>query len=101
LPSRLRTGCCVGHARFEDSEHENDQFKTHWQIAGYIGFGDARLVGFRGVDEMPSPFASFAVAACLALATLWPLALEGVFATPLDPAAATIAEGIIAEGRQG
>ena len=40
------------------------------------------VVGFRGVDEMPTPFASFAVAACLTLATLWPMALEGVFASP-------------------
>ncbi|MER8429093.1 DUF3995 domain-containing protein [Mesorhizobium caraganae] len=40
------------------------------------------VVGFRGVDEMPTTFACFAVAACLCLATLWPLALIGFFASP-------------------
>ena len=60
---------------------------VYWGIGGIWPGKDqascARaVVGFRGVDEMPSTGASFAVAACLALATLWPLALEGVFASP-------------------
>lgn len=60
---------------------------VYWGIGGIWPGKDqascARaVVGFRGVDEMPSAGASFAVAACLALATLWPLALEGVFASP-------------------
>lgn len=60
---------------------------VYWGIGGtWPGKDQAScaraVVGFRGVDEMPSAGASFAVAACLALATLWPLALEGVFASP-------------------
>ncbi|MBN9258768.1 MULTISPECIES: DUF3995 domain-containing protein [unclassified Mesorhizobium] len=60
---------------------------VYWGIGGIWPGKDqascARaVVGFHGVDEMPSAGASFAVAACLALATLWPLALEGVFASP-------------------
>ncbi|RAZ91480.1 DUF3995 domain-containing protein [Mesorhizobium hawassense] len=60
---------------------------VYWGIGGIWPGTDkascARaVVGFRGVDEMPSAVASFAVAACLVLATLWPLALAGVFATP-------------------
>ncbi|MCF6121224.1 DUF3995 domain-containing protein [Mesorhizobium muleiense] len=64
---------------------------VYWGIGGIWPGSDAgscarAVVGFRGVDEMPAPFASFAVAACLGLATLWPLALEGVFATPFPKA---------------
>lgn len=44
------------------------------------------VVGARGIDTMPTPFASFAVTACLVLATLWPLALVGIFATPFPKA---------------
>ncbi|RWQ38050.1 MAG: DUF3995 domain-containing protein [Mesorhizobium sp.] len=60
---------------------------VYWGIGGIWPGRDATscaraVIGFRGVDEMPAPFASFAVAACLGLATLWPMALEGVFATP-------------------
>ncbi|WP_292293695.1 DUF3995 domain-containing protein, partial [Mesorhizobium sp.] len=60
---------------------------VYWGIGGIWPGTDTQscaraVVGFRGVDEMPSPGASFAVAACLGLATLWPLALEGVFASP-------------------
>ena len=60
------------------------------------------VVGFRGVDEMPSSLASFAVAACLALATLWPLALTGVFATPFPReglAATALMIGLVFLGR--
>ncbi|RUY14569.1 DUF3995 domain-containing protein, partial [Mesorhizobium sp. M7A.F.Ca.US.005.03.2.1] len=60
---------------------------VYWSLGGIWPGQDAAscaraVVGFRGVDEMPTPFASFAVAACLCLATLWPLALMGVFASP-------------------
>ena len=62
---------------------------VYWAIGGIWpgtdGASCARaVVGFRGVDAMPSRFACFAVAACLGLVTLWPLALEHVFATPFD-----------------
>lgn len=69
---------------------------VYWAIGGVWpgrdGASCARaVIGFRGVDEMPAPTASFAVAACLGLATLWPMALERVFATPFahDGLAAT------------
>ena len=51
---------------------------------------------------MPTPFASFAVAACLALATLWPMALEGVFASPFPReglAATSLLIGLVFLGR--
>ena len=60
------------------------------------------VVGFRGVDEMPTPFACFAVAACLCLATLWPLALAGVFASPFPReglAATALLIGLVFLGR--
>ncbi|ESX25432.1 hypothetical protein X767_09185 [Mesorhizobium sp. LSJC264A00] len=60
------------------------------------------VVGFRGVDEMPTPFACLAVAACLCLATLWPLALTGVFATPFPReglAATALLIGLVFLGR--
>lgn len=64
---------------------------VYWGIGGIWPGRDAAscahaVVGFRGIDEMPAPFACFAVAACLGLATLWPMALEGVFATPFPKA---------------
>ncbi|PWK70604.1 DUF3995 domain-containing protein [Aminobacter sp. AP02] len=60
---------------------------VYWGLGGVWPGTDqascARTVaGFRGIDTMPTPFASFAVAACLLVTTLWPLALVGVFATP-------------------
>lgn len=60
---------------------------VYWGIGGIWPGTDAAscaraVVGVKGVQEMPTPFACFAVAACLVLATLWPLALMGVFATP-------------------
>ena len=60
---------------------------VYWGIGGVWPGHDAAscaraVVGTRDVREMPSTFACFAVAACLVLATLWPLALMGVFATP-------------------
>jgi hypothetical protein len=63
----------------------------YWGIGGIWPGRDAAscahaVVGFRGVDEMPTPFACFAVSACLGLATLWPMGLEGVFATPFPKA---------------
>jgi len=60
------------------------------------------VVGFRGVKEMPSPAICFAVAACLGLATLWPMALQGVFASPFphDGLAATaVMLGLVFGGR--
>jgi hypothetical protein len=64
---------------------------VYWGIGGVWPGRDpascARaVVGFRGVNEMPSPTASFAVAVCLLLVTLWPLALAGVFHTPFEAA---------------
>lgn len=64
---------------------------VYWAIGGIWPGTDSAscaraVVGFRGVDAMPSSFACFAVAACLGLVTLWPPALEGVFATPFDKA---------------
>ncbi len=60
---------------------------VYWGIGGILPGKDQAscahaVVGFEGVDEMPAPLSCFAVAACLGLATLWPLALEGVFASP-------------------
>jgi hypothetical protein len=80
---------------------------VYWGIGGIWPGRDAAscaraVVGFRGVEEMPSPPAAFAVAACLALATLWPMALEGVFATPFAPgglAATAVMIGLIFLGR--
>ncbi|MER8972630.1 hypothetical protein NKI18_08785 [Mesorhizobium sp. M0800] len=64
---------------------------VYWDIGGIWPGRDAAscahaVIGFHGVDEMPALFASFAVAACLGLATLWPMALEGIFATPFPKA---------------
>ncbi|KQZ15379.1 hypothetical protein ASD44_15905 [Mesorhizobium sp. Root554] len=64
---------------------------VYWGIGGTLPGKDQMtcahaVVGFRGVDEMPPPVSCFAVAACLGLATLWPLALEGVFASPFPKA---------------
>ena len=80
---------------------------VYWGIGGIWPGSDAAscaraVVGFRGVQEMPSPAASFAVAACLALATLWPLALEGVFASPFPKqglAATALLIGLVFLGR--
>lgn len=80
---------------------------VYWGIGGIWPGKDAKscarvVVGFRGVDDMPSPVASFAVAACLALATLWPLALEGVFASPFPRqglAATALLFGMVFFGR--
>ncbi|MDX8466737.1 DUF3995 domain-containing protein [Mesorhizobium sp. VK23B] len=80
---------------------------VYWGIGGIWPGSDAKscaraVVGFRGVDEMPSAFASFAVAACLALATLWPLALEDVFASPFPKeglAATALVIGLVFLGR--
>lgn len=80
---------------------------VYWGMGGIWPGSDAKscahaVVGFRGVDEMPSTFASFAVAACLVLATLWPLALENVFATPFPReglAATALMIGLVFLGR--
>ncbi|TGQ88787.1 DUF3995 domain-containing protein [Mesorhizobium sp. M00.F.Ca.ET.151.01.1.1] len=80
---------------------------VYWGIGGIWPGRDAAscahaVVGFRGVDEMPTPFASFAVAACLGLATLWPLALIGFFASPFPKeglAATSMLIGLVFLGR--
>ena len=80
---------------------------VYWGIGGIWPGTDAascaRAVnGFRGIDEMPAPAACFAVAACLGLATLWPPALMGVFATPFPAqglAATAFMIGLVFFGR--
>ncbi|MEO5760643.1 MAG: DUF3995 domain-containing protein [Mesorhizobium sp.] len=80
---------------------------VYWGIGGIWPGRDAAscaraVVGFRGVREMPAPFASFAVAACLALATLWPMAIAGVFASPFPReglAASALLIGLVFLGR--
>jgi hypothetical protein len=64
---------------------------VYWGIGGLWPGSDRRslarsVAGFRGIEHMPSLTASFAVAACLCLAALWPPALAGLFATPFAPA---------------
>ncbi|TAN02683.1 MAG: DUF3995 domain-containing protein [Rhizobiaceae bacterium] len=64
---------------------------VYWGLGGVWPGRDSAscadtVVGFEGVDEMPSPLACFAVAACLLLATLWPMAVASAFATPFPPA---------------
>ncbi|TPL93792.1 DUF3995 domain-containing protein [Mesorhizobium sp. B2-3-12] len=80
---------------------------VYWGIGGIWPGSDAAscahaVVGFRGVDEMPTPSASFAVAACLGLATLWPLALIDFFASPFPReglAATAMLIGLVFLGR--
>ena len=80
---------------------------AYWAIGGIWPGTDSAscaraVVGFRGVDEMPAPFACFAVAACLVLATLWPMALVGVFASPFPAvglAAGAFLIGLVFLGR--
>lgn len=80
---------------------------VYWAIGGIWPGRDpascARaVIGFREVKEMPSPSAAFAVAACLVLVTLWPMALQGVFATPFTHeglAATSIMIGLVFFGR--
>ncbi|CAN7261626.1 DUF3995 domain-containing protein [Mesorhizobium sp. LjNodule214] len=60
---------------------------VYWGIGGVWPGGTLPpapmpLSAFAASARCPRPFASFAVAACLGLATLWPMALEGVFASP-------------------
>jgi hypothetical protein len=80
---------------------------VYWAIGGVWPGRDRTscahaVVGFRDVDEMPTTFASFAIAACLCLATLWPLALIGLFASPFAPeglAATSLLIGLVFLGR--
>jgi len=63
---------------------------VYWGIGGIWPGRDAAscagaVVGFEGMDEMPSPLACFAVAACFLLTTLWPMAIISAFATPFPP----------------
>jgi hypothetical protein len=62
---------------------------AYWGIGGIWPGRDAlscarAVVGFKGVDAMPSPAASFAVAAMIVVASLLALALGGLFATPFQ-----------------
>jgi hypothetical protein len=62
---------------------------VYWGIGGIWpgtdGASCARaVVGFKGIHEMPSPAASFAVAAMIITAALVALALSGVIASPFD-----------------
>ncbi|MDR7033455.1 DUF3995 domain-containing protein [Mesorhizobium sp. BE184] len=64
---------------------------VYWGIGGILPGKDQQscahaVVGFKGVDEMPPPLSCFAVAGCLGLVTLWPMALEGIFASPFPQA---------------
>ncbi|HVW57645.1 MAG TPA: DUF3995 domain-containing protein [Rhizobiaceae bacterium] len=63
---------------------------VYWGLGGIWPGRDSAscanaVVGFADVDEMPSPLACFAVAACLLLITLWPMAVISAFATPFPP----------------
>ena len=60
---------------------------VYWGIGGVWPGKDARscahaVVGFRGIDAMPSLIASFAVAGVLIAAALVALAVGGIFAQP-------------------
>jgi hypothetical protein len=62
---------------------------VYWGIGGIWPGTDARscaraVVGFRGIEAMPSLGASFAVAAMIIASALVALALGGVFAAPFD-----------------
>jgi hypothetical protein len=64
---------------------------VYWGLGGVWPGRDSAscanaVVGLEGVDEMPSPLACFAIAACLLLVTLWPMAVASAFATPFPPA---------------
>ena len=68
---------------------------VYWGIGGVWPGRDAAscahaVVGFRGVSEMPSPFASFAVAACLGLATLFSFVAYGIVGLPTLSAAIVV-----------
>lgn len=60
---------------------------VYWGIGGVWPGTDEKscaraIAGFRGVSEMPGPFASFAVAVLVAVVALLALACAGVFASP-------------------
>ncbi|HEY4193830.1 MAG TPA: DUF3995 domain-containing protein [Mesorhizobium sp.] len=79
---------------------------VYWGIGGIWPGTDAAscaraVCGFEGMDEMPPPSSSFAVAACLVLATLWPIALVGVFATPFPDIGLALVAGLIGLGFVG
>ncbi len=73
---------------------------VYWGLGGVWPGRDSAscadtVVGFEGVDEMPS-LACFAVAACLLLVTLWPMAVASAFATPFPPAGLAVVALVIA-----
>jgi len=62
---------------------------VYWGIGGVWPGTDSRscaraIAGFKGIDEMPSASASFAVAAAIVAAALVALALGGVYAQPFE-----------------
>jgi len=62
---------------------------VYWGIGGIWPGSDPRscaraVVGFAGIEAMPSTFASFVVAAAIIAAALVALALGGLFASPFD-----------------
>ncbi len=62
---------------------------AYWGLGGVWPGTDGRscaraIAGFRGIEEMPSTAASFAVWAALIAAALVVLALGGVFASPVE-----------------
>ena len=62
---------------------------AYWGIGGTWPGTDPKscaraVVGFKGVDAMPSPAACFAVAAMIGAASLLALALGGFFASPFE-----------------
>jgi hypothetical protein len=66
---------------------------VYWGIGGVWPGTDEKscaraIAGFKGVSEMPGPFASFAVAALIAVVALLAMACAGVFASPFAPQSA-------------
>lgn len=62
---------------------------VYWGIGGVWPGTDSRscaraVAGFKGIEAMPSPSASFAVAAAIIAAALVALALAGVYAQPFE-----------------
>jgi Protein of unknown function (DUF3995) len=62
---------------------------VYWGIGGIWPGSDPKscaraVVGFAGIETMPSTAASFAVASMIIAATLVALALGGLFASPFD-----------------
>lgn len=80
---------------------------AYWGLGGVWPGTDSAscaraVVGFRGVTHMPPPNSCFTVAAGLALAAFWPLALMGLIVIPFPPMVLTLGDivmGLIFLGR--